>query len=60
MIKEVSIDSKRGSPRTGLGQYQHKYQEGTAWVIGGRWGMDGLGQEILLQGKKSYQLGQTL
>ena len=36
MIKEVSIDSKRGSPRTGLGQYQHKYQEGTAWVIGGR------------------------
>ena len=31
MIKEVSIDSKkRGSPRTGLGQYQQKYQKGTA------------------------------
>lgn len=49
MIKEVNIYSKRGSPRTG-----------TAWVIGGRWGMGGLGQEKLLQGKESYQLGQTL
>lgn len=61
MIKEVSIDSKkRGSPRTGLGQYQQKYQKGTAWVIGGKWGMGGLRQEKLLQGKESYQLGQML